>query len=217
MGQKVNPKSFRLGTTNTWSSKWFSRKNYIQFLKEDILIRDYLSKRLKEALIDRIDIERSSNVLTLIVHATKPGLIIGRAGAGVEVLKNDLQKKVLKRKEKIDINIIEVKKPMLSSHVVMQSMAFDIEKRIPFRRVMKQALSRVMKEGAKGIKIIVSGRLNGVDIARSETLTAGKLPLHTLRADIDYTDGVANTTYGVIGIKVWIYKGDVFNKEKKDK
>ena len=216
MGQKVTPTIYRIGSIFSWDSKWFSKKNYSRLLKEDIQIREYLGKKLKDALIDKIEIERSTNKFTIIVHAVKPGLIIGRGGAGIEELKKELQFKVLKRREKFEINVIEVKKPMNSARVVMQTMATDIEKRMPFRRVMKQAIGRVMKEGAQGVRVTVAGRLNGAEIARSETLSQGKLPLHTLRANIDYMKGEANTTYGVIGIKVWIYKGEVFNKKKKE-
>ena len=218
MGQKINPKNFRIPFLYTWPSKWFGGKNYADLLREDILIREYIMKKYKEALIDQVEVERSANAMTVIINATKPGLIIGRGGAGVEALKKEINQKILKRKEKLEINIIEVKKPMLSARVVMQSMVFEIEKRMPFRRVLKQAISKVMKEGAKGVKVMMSGRLNGSEIARTESLANGKLPLHTLRSDIDYSKGAALCSYGLIGIKVWIYRDDVFDKEKeKDK
>jgi small subunit ribosomal protein S3 len=213
MGQKINPKSYRMAVIYKWNSKWFSKKDYVKYLKEDVNIREFLTDKLKDALLDRIEIERASDKLIITIYSAKPGLIIGRAGAGIEALKKELYTKVLKRREKVEINIMEVDKPMLSASIVARGMAFDIEKRIPFRRVMKQAISRVKKEGALGIRIVVAGRLNGAEIARTEMLNWGKMPLHTLRADIDYNMCVANTTYGSIGIKVWIYKGDVFNKK----
>lgn len=213
MGHKVNPTILRIPYIQPWKSRWFSKKEYAYFLEEDIKIRNFLQKKLKEALLEKIEIERSTNKFNIIIHATRPGLIIGRGGAGIEDLKKEISTKVLKNKQKIEINIQEVKKPMACPAVLVQSMAIDIEKRIPFRKVLKQAISKALKDGAKGIKVMVSGRLNGVDIARSETLSSGKIPLHTLRADIRYARGVANTTYGVIGIKVWVYKGEIFKKK----
>ncbi|TSC55497.1 MAG: small subunit ribosomal protein S3 [Parcubacteria group bacterium Gr01-1014_18] len=217
MGQKVNPIGFRIATIYTWPSRWVSRRAFSTFLKEDVKIREYLQKKLKEALVDKIEIERNNNHFTITIQATKPGLIIGKGGAGVEDLKNEIQHKLLGRKENIDLNIVELKKPMLSAKVVMQTMAYEIEKRVAVRRAMKQTIAKVMKEGAKGVKILVSGRINGSEIARRETLSAGKLPLHTLRAEIDFAKGGAFTTYGVVGIKVWIYKGEVFEKEQAEK
>lgn len=219
MGQKVNPKSFRLGGKGifTWDSKWFSKKNFPALLRQDLMIKKFLKNKLKEALISKIEIERSRGALTIIIHGVKPGLIIGRSGAGIEELKKGLQSKILKDKRVLlNINIVEVKKPSLDAHVVLQNIINDLEKRIPFRRVLKQSRSRVEREGAQGVKVSVSGRLNGAEIARTEMLTSGKVPLHTLRANIDYAKGNAHTTYGVIGVKVWIYKGEVFEKEKKE-
>ncbi|MFH0856559.1 MAG: 30S ribosomal protein S3 [bacterium] len=214
MGHKVNPKILRIGVINTWDSKWFSKKNYSEYLKHDIAIRKFLQLKLRNASIDKIEIERSVDNLNIILHSAKPGLIIGRSGAGVEELKNEIQKKVLNKfclqKIKINLNIQEVKNPALSSSIVMQYVIDDIEKRIPFRRTMKQAIAKVEKAGAKGVKIVVSGRLNGAEIARTEKLIFGKIPLHTLRADIDYSRGTARTMYGAIGVKVWIYKGEIF-------
>jgi len=219
MGHKINPKGFRLGQIYTWNSKWFSSKNdYRARLKQDILIRKFLKGKLREARIDNISIERSANSMTIIIKAAKPGIIIGRSGAGAEDLKKEIKKNFLDSKTGLNLNILEVEKPGLSAAIVLQDMIADIEKRIPFRRVMKSAISRVEKAGAKGIKVKVSGRLNGAEIARSETLSSGKIPLHTLRADIDYARGTAYTIYGAIGIKVWIYKGEVFEgKNKKTK
>lgn len=215
MGQKVHPKIFRMGELYTWNSKWFSRKkDYARFLQQDILIKKFIKKKLKEASIALIEIERSQTTVTIIIHSAKPGVIIGRGGQGVEDLKNKIKKQFLDQKATLNINIQEVANPNYSAELIVQAIAADLEKRIPFRRAMKQAIGRVEKTEAKGVKIIVAGRLNGAEIARSETLTSGSLPLHTLRADIDYSRGVANTTYGVIGIKVWIYKGEVFKKDK---
>ncbi len=218
MGKKINPKILRIGITKTWPSKWFGvGSEYIKNLEDDIKIRKSLMKELREAGVDRIEIERSANKVTIIIHAAKPGLIIGRGGTGVEDMKRRVHSKFLKqfRSGDININILEVDRPNLSAQIIVQSMILDLEKRMPFRRVMKQAISRVERAGALGVKVIVGGRLNGVEIARSEMLTSGKVPLHTLRADIDYARGAAFTTYGALGVKVWIYKGDVFEKEEK--
>ncbi|MDX9893132.1 MAG: 30S ribosomal protein S3 [Patescibacteria group bacterium] len=213
MGQKVHPKAFRLGELYSWDSKWFSRQNYAKFLQEDLTIKKFLKRELKEASVARVEIERTPAATTIIIHSAKPGIIIGRGGQGVEDLKKKIKAKSLAPKASLNINIQEVANPNICAELVLQSMIADIEKRMPFRRVMKQAIARVSKTDAKGIKVIISGRLNGAEIARSETLTTGSLPLHTLRADIDYARGVARTTYGAIGIKVWIYKGEVFKKD----
>lgn len=214
MGSKVNPKVIRIGQTQSWASKWFARKNYADFVKEDITIRKFIADKLKNSGIEKVEIERSANDLVIIITCARPGIIIGRGGAGIENLRKDISKKFLGGKKNIKINIQEVENPNLSSTVVLESLIADIEKRIPFRRVMKQGIDRVMKAGAKGVRIIMAGRLNGVEIARTETLTEGKVPLHTFRADIDYARGAAQTTHGVIGIKVWIYKGEVFEKKR---
>lgn len=213
MGKKVNPKIFRISVTKAWPSKWFGTGNtYADNLEQDIKLRRYLLKKLREAGVDRVEVERGANKISVGVYTAKPGLIIGRGGSGVDDLKKELHSKFLKNFKSGDIklNIFEVDRPNLSSQILVQSMALEIEKRMPFRRVMKQAINRVERAGALGVKIMVSGRLNGAEIARSETLTSGKVPLHTLRADIDYSRGAASTTYGAIGIKVWIYKGDKF-------
>ncbi|MBI3626641.1 30S ribosomal protein S3 [Candidatus Uhrbacteria bacterium] len=218
MGQKVNPKAIRLGMTLNWSSRWFSKKDFPALLKADVQIKRFLRIKLKEALVASIEIERFGSNVTIIIAAAKPGLIIGRAGAGIEDLKKEIVKMFFTGKKVVlNINIQEIKKPYLNSQIVVQNMIFDIEKRIPFRRVMKQTISRVQKEGAQGVKVMIGGRLNGAEIARQEMLSAGKIPLQTLRADIDYARGAAFTTYGAIGIKVWIYKGEVFNKDAKNK
>jgi small subunit ribosomal protein S3 len=220
MGKKINPKVFRIGVTKTWPSKWFDvGQNYILKLEQDIRLRRFLLKDLKEAGIDRAEIERNANKISVSIYTAKPGLIIGRGGTGVEDLKKKIHTKFLKnfKPGQINVNIFEVDRPNLSAQIILQSMIMDIEKRMPFRRVMKQAMSRVERAGALGVKIIVSGRLNGVEIARSEMLNYGKVPLHTLRADIDYARGTAHTTYGTIGVKAWIYKGEKFEKEQEEK
>jgi len=217
MGHKVNPKIFRLGVLNTWNSKWFSQKDYIKFLQQDIFIKDFLAKELKEAAVAKVEIERSAMNLTIVIHSAKPGVIIGRGGQGIEELKKKIQADMPDKKVTLNINIQEVSNPNLSAELVLQSMVLDIEKRVPFRRVMKQSISKVDRSNAKGVKVTVSGRLNGAEIARTETLNSGSLPLHTLRADIDYAHGFAQTTYGVIGIKVWIYKGEKFKKDEEKK
>lgn len=218
MGQKVNPKVIRLGTTLTWGSRWFSKKDFAKLLKNDVQIRRYLKNKLKDALLASVEIERFANNVNIILAAAKPGLIIGRAGAGVEDLKKDLIKRFFAgKKVNLNLNIQEVRKPYLNAQIVVQNMIFDIEKRIPFRRVLKQSIARVQKDGGQGVKVYVSGRLNGAEIARSEVLSAGKIPLQTLRADIDYARGTAFTTYGAIGVKVWIYRGDVFNPKSKER
>lgn len=216
MGQKVNPKIFRMGIIRTWESKWFSKNKYSDFLKLDVAIRKFLNLKLKDAALDRIEIERSGESIKITIHSAKPGIIIGRSGVGIEDLKNKLQKSVLNKmnigKMGVNLNIQEVKNPNLSANIIMQNVIDDLEKRIPFRRALKQAIGKAEKAGAKGVKIMVAGRLNGAEIARNEKLTSGKIPLHTLRADIDYTRGVARTIYGAIGVKVWIYKGDIFKQ-----
>lgn len=223
MGQKVNPKIFRMGITRSWHSKWFSHgKKYIEKFSQDIKIRKFLIQELREAGVDRVEIERSANKINISIFTAKPGLIIGRGGLGVDDLKKKIHKKFLSRPSgirlsEINLNITEFDRPNLSAQILVQSISLDLEKRMPFRRIMKQAISRSTRAGALGVKVIIKGRLNGAEIARSEMLTSGKVPLHTLRADIDYSRGVARTTYGAIGIKVWIYKGEVFKKEEEKK
>lgn len=214
MGHKVHPKIFRVGELYTWDSKWFSRKDYAKFLQQDILIRKFLKKELKDAALARIEIERTPAATTIIIYSAKPGVIIGRGGQGIEELKKKVKKNFLDPKSSLNINIKEIDQPNLSAELIVQSIAGDLEKRMPFRRVMKQAIGRVEKANAKGVKVTISGRLNGAEIARTETLSSGKLPLHTIRADIDYARGAARTTYGALGIKVWIYKGEIFKKKE---
>jgi small subunit ribosomal protein S3 len=218
MGHKVNPKVFRLGQTITWPSRWFSKKNYSKQLREDIEIRRFLKNKLKEAGIEKVEIERSPDQITIIIVAGRPGIIIGRGGSGIEEIKKEINQKFLRGvKENIKINIKEIDNINLSAANIVYQIIVDIEKRMPFRRVMKQTIDKVMKAGALGVKVILSGRLNGAEIARTETLSEGKVPLHTLRANIDYSRDAAHTTYGAIGVKVWIYKGEVFEKDNQDK
>ena len=215
MGQKVHPKIFRIGGLYTWDSKWFSRRDYAKFLQQDILVKKFLKRELKEAGVAQIDIERSPSATTVIIYSAKPGIIIGRGGQGIEELKKKIKNKFLDAKTSLTINIKEIANPSLSAELVVQSMVADLEKRMPFRRVMKQAIARIEKAEARGVKVIIAGRLNGAEIARTEMLGSGSLPLHTLRADIDYARGVARTTYGAIGVKVWIYKGEIFRKDQE--
>lgn len=214
MGNKINPTSFRLGITDTWKSKWFSKSNYVDLLREDIRIREYLETHLRKAGLSRIDIERKGDgTITVIIYTAKSGMVIGKGGAGIEELKKKLKTKLGIKKE-IRVNIEPVTDVNMHSQVIANNIAEQIEKRVAFRRLMKQTLEAVMQAGAKGVKVTIGGRLNGAEIARSESLSQGRIPRHTLRADIDYAQATAHTTYGTIGIKVWIYKGDIFEKKE---
>ncbi len=214
MGQKVHPISYRLGIIRTWNSKWFSARDYRRYLREDLEIKKYLATKLKGAGISKIEIERSSNSLTAIIHTSKPGVVIGRGGAGSEQLRKEVKRAFIRDpKLQVKLTIHEVSRPELDATIVVQNIAEQLEKRLPFRRILKQTVEQVKRAGAQGVKISVAGRLNGAEIARTEYLTWGKLPLQTIRADIDYSRGAARTTYGAIGIKVWIYKGEVFEKK----
>jgi small subunit ribosomal protein S3 len=220
MGKKVNPKILRMGITKTWPSLWFERGDkYIKNIRQDIGVRKYLIREFKEAGIDKVEIVRSISKMEINITTAKPGLIIGRGGNGAEELKKKLHDKFLKnlRMGEISLNIKEFSRPNLSAQIMVQSMILEIEKRMPFRKVMKQSIGKIERAGALGAKIVISGRLNGAEIARTEKLVWGKLPLQTLRADIDYARGAAHTTYGAIGIKIWVYKGEVFKKEKMAK
>lgn len=220
MGKKVNPKILRMGITKTWPSLWFERGDkYVRNIKQDIGLRKYIIREFKEAGIDQVEIIRSINKIEVNISTAKPGIIIGRGGNGVEDLKKKIHDKFLKnfRPGEINLNIKEANRPNLSAQITVQTMILDIEKRMPFRKVMKQTLGKIERGGALGAKIVVSGRLNGAEIARTEKLVWGKVPLQTLRADIDYARGAAHTTYGAIGIKVWVYKGEVFEKDKDAK
>lgn len=219
MGKKVNPKIMRIGITRSWDSVWFESGNsYIKNVAQDIQVRRYIIKNFKEAGIEKVEITRNLSNIRVDVWTGKPGLIIGRGGNGVEELKKTIHRRFLKnfRPNDIVLNIKEVARPGLSAQIAVQSVILDLEKRMAFRRVMKQTLSRIERAGALGAKIVISGRLNGAEIARTEKLVWGKVPLNTLRADIDYARGAASTTYGQIGVKVWIYKGEVFDKNSED-
>jgi len=210
LGQKVHPIGFRLGYIKEWNSRWFAEKDYPQLLIEDIKIRDFLKKKLYHAGVSRIEIERAASKakkVKVTIHTARPGIIIGKKGAEVENLKNELQRMTQKE---VFINIQEVKRAELDAQLVAENVALQLERRVGFRRAMKRAVTSAMKLGAKGIKIAVSGRLGGAEMARSEWYREGRVPLHTLRADIDYGLAEAKTTYGVIGVKVWIFKGEVF-------
>lgn len=218
MGHKVNPKVFRLGTTTTWPSRWMARDDaYRANLRQDLAIRDFLKKELKDAAVNRIEIERSRATMAITVHTAKPGLVIGRSGEGADGLKKKLLQKFFPGKTKtvqLSVNIVEVGRPSLEAALVVQGVIADLERRMPFRRVLKTSIERVKKGGALGVKIAVSGRLNGAEIARREWLAWGKIPLTNLRADIDYAADFARTMAGAIGVKVWIYRGDVFAQDR---
>ena len=212
MGQKVNPHGLRVGVNKEWSSSWIaSKKEFSNYLVEDNKIRKYITKKHNGNGISNVVIERTNKRLTVDIYTSKPGIVIGMKGAGVEELKNDIAK--ICENKNVNINIKEVKRPDLDAALVAESVAVQLEKRVSFRRAMKQAMQRVMKAGAVGCKVMVSGRLDGAEIARSEHYHEGRLPLHTIRADIDYATHEAHTTFGVIGIKVWICKGEILNKK----
>ncbi|MDE7212796.1 MAG: 30S ribosomal protein S3 [Lachnospiraceae bacterium] len=219
MGQKVNPHGLRVGVISDWDSRWYAEADFADNLVEDYKIRKYLKKRLYSAAVAKIDIERASDKLKIIIYTAKPGVVIGKAGAEIEVLKGELAKFTDK---KLNLEIKEIKKPDLNAQLVAENIATQLENRVSFRRAMKSAMSRTMKGGAKGIKTLASGRLGGADMARSEAYNEGTIPLQTLRADIDYGFAEANTTYGKVGVKVWIYHGEVLptkasKKEGSDK
>ncbi|MDO4541600.1 MAG: 30S ribosomal protein S3 [Bacillota bacterium] len=215
MGQKVNPKGFRIGVIRDWDSRWYARKEYSDYLLEDYKIRKYLKNKLYASGISRIEIERAAaGRVKVNIFTAKPGIVIGRGGAEVEALKVQLEKMTGK---KVNIYINEVKKPELDAQLVAESVASALEKRIGYRRAMKQAVGRTMRMGAGGIKLMCAGRLGGAEIARSEWVSEGKVPLHTLRADIDYATAEANTTYGKIGVKCWIYKGEILPEKAAPK
>ena len=222
MGQKVNPHGLRVGIIKDWDSKWYADKDYEKFLLEDIKIREFIKEKLFLSGISKVEIERASNRARISIHTAKPGMVIGRQGSNIELLKNDLKKMT---DSVIDINIVEVKTPDMDATLVAENIASQLERRIAFRRAMKQCVGRTMRMkravqnamrlGAKGIKVQVGGRLGGAEIARSESYREGSIPLHTLRADIDYGTAEAHTTYGRIGVKVWIYKGEVLPESKE--
>lgn len=216
MGHKVHPKIHRTPFIYAWDSKWFAKKEQLPtVLMQEVKIRDFLTKKLKDAGIDAISIERTAKEVTITILAAKPGVIIGRNGAGLEDVRKEIEKKILQFKIKVKLNIQAITNPALSAAVVAQSIASEVERRIPFRRVMKQAMEKVMSAGGQGVKILLSGRLNGVEIARRENMSLGKMSLITLRSDVDYSSVAAQTLYGKIGVKVWIYKGEAFSRREK--
>ena len=213
MGQKTNPIGLRLGIIKSWESKWFSEKNYSELLQEDINLRRFLMKRLSSAGISKIVIERPAKLANITLHTSRPGVIIGKKGSDIEKLKKSVTKMV---SGDVNINIVEIKKPELDSQLVADNIAQQLEKRVAFRRAMKRAVQSAMRLGAEGIRVNCSGRLGGAEIARTEWYREGRVPLHTLRADVDYGVSRANTTYGICGIKVWIFKGEKFDRETND-
>ncbi|SCM81780.1 30S ribosomal subunit protein S3 [uncultured Sporomusa sp.] len=212
MGQKVNPHGLRLGIIKTWDARWYADKDYAKNLHEDIKIRDMLKEKLYTSNVSQIIIERAANRVKVTIHTAKPGMVIGRGGSGIENIKRWLKDLTGKN---IDVNIAEIKQAELDATLVAENIAAQLEKRIAFRRAMKQSVTRTMRMGAKGIKVMVGGRLGGAEIARTESYREGSIPLHTLRADIDYGTAEAHTTYGRIGVKVWIYKGEILPEAKK--
>lgn len=212
MGQKVHPVGLRIGIIRDWESRWYAGKDYADLLHEDLRVREYIAKRLKDSSVSKVEIERAANRLNVTIHTAKPGMVIGKGGTEVEALRKALNSLTGKR---VHINILEIKRADLDAKLVAENIARQLENRVSFRRAQKQVIQRAMRAGAKGIKTMVSGRLGGADIARSESYSEGTVPLHTLRADIDYATAEADTTYGKLGVKVWIYKGEVLPTKKK--
>jgi small subunit ribosomal protein S3 len=212
VGQKVNPVGLRVGIIRDWESKWYAGKDYADLLHEDLKVREYITKRLRDASLSKVEIERAANRLNVTVHTAKPGMVIGKGGTEVEALRKALNQLTGKR---VHINILEIKRADIDAKLVAENIARQLESRVSFRRAQKQVIQRAMRAGAKGIKTMVSGRLGGADIARSEQYSEGTVPLHTLRADIDYATAEADTTYGKLGVKVWIYRGEVLPTKKK--
>ncbi|ADY54764.1 SSU ribosomal protein S3P [Syntrophobotulus glycolicus DSM 8271] len=212
MGQKVNPNGLRIGVIRSWEGRWYADKNYGDLLHEDLQIRKFVVQKLQQAGVPKVEIERAANRVKVSIHAAKPGIVIGRGGTEVENLRRDLEK--LTGGKQVAVNIVEIKKPELDAKLVAESVAQQLKKRVSFRRAMKQTVGRTIRAGGQGIKISCSGRLGGAEIARTEWYNEGKVPLHTLRADIDYGFAEADTTYGKIGVKVWIYKGEVLPTKK---
>jgi len=211
VGQKINPIGLRVGIIRDWDAKWYAEKDFATLLHEDLKVRKYIAENLKDASVSRVEIERAANRVNIAVHTGKPGMVIGKGGSEIEKLRNNLNALTGKR---VHINVIEIKKVDMDATLVAENIARQLENRVAFRRAQKQAIQRTMRSGAKGIKTQVSGRLNGADIARSEGYSEGTVPLHTLRADIDYAWEEADTTYGKLGVKVWIYRGEVLPTKK---
>jgi small subunit ribosomal protein S3 len=216
MGQKVNPIGIRLGITRDWTSKWYaSTKNFPAYVYTDFLVREFLKKRLVEASVSRIQIERAARKVNITIHTARPGIVIGKKGEDIEKLRGQVSKMMKMPAVDVRINISEIRKPELDAQLVADGIAQQLERRVMFRRAMKRAVTNTMRIGALGIKVRVSGRLNGAEIARTEVYREGRVPLHTFRADIDYGLGEAKTTYGIIGVKVWIFKGEVFAQSEQ--
>ena len=215
MGQKVHPYGFRLGYNKTWISNWYARKGYSEQLIEDMSLRKHIFKTLSHAGISKVEIERSANRVRINIHTARPGIIIGKKGLEVDRLKEELQKVMFGKQ--VNLNIKEVRRAELDANLIAQNIALQLEKRVSFRRAMKKSVISALRFGAKGIKIRVSGRLGGAEIARSEWYREGRVPLHTLRADIDYGTARSSTTFGIIGVKVWIYKGDILHVKEDEK
>ncbi|MBB4825307.1 MULTISPECIES: 30S ribosomal protein S3 [Sporosarcina] len=211
MGQKVHPNGLRVGIIRDWDSKWYAEKDYADLLHEDLKIREYIEQRLVDAALSKVEIERAAKRVNITIHTAKPGMVIGKGGSEVEALRKQLNEITGKR---VHINIVEIKRADLDAKLVAESIARQLESRVSFRRAQKQAIQRTIRAGAKGIKTQVSGRLGGADIARAEHYSEGTVPLHTLRADIDYAHAEADTTYGKLGVKVWIYRGEVLPVKK---
>jgi len=212
MGQKVHPVGIRLGISTDWNSKWYaSSADFPNLLNADIKVREYLKKKLENANVSRIQIERPTRAAVITIHTARPGVVIGKKGADIERLREEVAKLIGLHINSVKINIEEIRKPELDAQLVAESIAQQLERRVMFRRAMKRAIQNTMRMGSEGVKIMVAGRLNGAEIARSECYAEGRVPLHTLRADIDYGFAEALTTYGILGVKVWIYKGEVFD------
>ena len=216
MGQKVHPVGIRLGISADWNSKWYaSSSDFPDLLNADIKVREYLKKKLENANVSKIQIERPTRAAVITIHTARPGVVIGKKGADIEKLREDVAKLIGLHINSVKINIEEIRKPELDAQLVAESIAQQLERRVMFRRAMKRAIQNTMRMGAEGVKIMVGGRLNGAEIARSECYAEGRVPLHTLRADIDYGFAEALTTYGILGVKVWIYKGEIFDLYKQ--
>ncbi len=213
MGQKVNPIGLRLGITRTWDSRWFAGKDYGKLLREDVLLREYLEKKLSAAGVSKVVIERPGKKPRVTIHTARPGIIIGRKGADIETLRKDLAKRV---GDDVQLNIVEIRKPEIDAKLVAENVAQQLERRVAFRRAMKRAVQSAMRLGAEGIRINCAGRLGGAEIARTEWYREGRVPLHTLRADIDYGEARATTTYGICGVKVWIFKGEILTDKAEE-
>ena len=217
MGQKVHPTGMRLGISTDWTSRWYADgKDYAEFLSNDLEIRNYLKQKLSQASVSRIQIDRPARAAFITIHTARPGIVIGKKGEDIEALRHEVARRTGLSVNNVKINIEEIRKPEIDAQLVAESIAQQLERRIMFRRAMKRAVSNAMRLGALGVKVNVGGRLNGAEIARSEWYREGRVPLHTLRANIDYGFAEASTTYGIIGIKTWIYKGDVFDLHEKE-